>query len=69
MVTHQLNLAARYADTVLLLADGRPAAAGAPGDVLTRETVERVFSWPVTMQLLDGRPQMVPLRQPKEPLA
>lgn len=69
MITHQLNLAARYADTVLLLVDGRPAAVGAPGDVLTRETVERVFSWPVTMQLLDGRPQMVPLRQPKEPLA
>ena len=69
MITHELNLAARYADTVLLLADGRPVASGAPGDVLTRETVERVFSWPVTMQSLDGRPQMVPLRQPKEPLA
>ncbi|HXM39168.1 MAG TPA: ABC transporter ATP-binding protein [Gemmatimonadales bacterium] len=69
MITHQLNLAARYADTVLLLSDGRPAAAGPPGDVLTRETVERVFAWPVTMQSLDGRPQMVPLRQPKEPLA
>jgi len=69
MITHQLNLAARYADTVLLLSDGRPAAAGVPGDVLTRETVERVFAWPVTMQSLDGRPQMVPLRQPKEPPA
>jgi iron complex transport system ATP-binding protein len=65
-ITHALNLAARYADTVLLLADGRPAAAGAPADVLTRETVERVFSWPVMMQMLDGRPQMVPLRQSKE---
>ena len=69
MITHQLNLAARYADTVLLLSDGRPVAAGAPADVLTRETVERVFTWPVTMQSVDGRPQMVPLRQPKEPLA
>jgi iron complex transport system ATP-binding protein len=66
MITHDLNLAARYADRVLLLADGRPAAAGAPADVLTRETVERVFSWPVMMQTLDGRPQMVPLRQSKE---
>jgi iron complex transport system ATP-binding protein len=67
MITHHVNLAARYADSVLLLVDGRPAAAGAPADVLTRETVERVFSWPVAIQVLDGRPQMIPLRQPKEP--
>jgi iron complex transport system ATP-binding protein len=69
MITHELNLAARYADTVLLLSEGRPAASGPPADVLTRETVERVFSWPVAMQSLDGRPQMVPLRQSKEPRA
>ncbi len=67
MITHHVNLAARYADAVLLLAEGRPAAAGVPADVLTRETVERVFSWPVAIQVLDGRPQMIPLRQPKEP--
>jgi iron complex transport system ATP-binding protein len=64
LITHHVNLAARYADTVLLLAAGAPAAVGAPGDVLTKETVERVFSWPVTIQLLDGRPQMIPLRRP-----
>jgi iron complex transport system ATP-binding protein len=67
MITHHVNLAARYADAVLLLAHGRPAAAGAPAEVLTRETVEPVFSWPVAIQVLDGRPQMIPLRQPKEP--
>lgn len=67
MITHHVNLAARYADAILLLAEGRPAAAGAPAEVLTRETVERVFSWPVAIQALDGRPQMIPLRQPKEP--
>lgn len=66
MITHQLNLAARYADAVLLLEHGRMAASGAPQDVLTRETVERVFSWPVIMQSLDGRPQMIPVRPSKE---
>jgi iron complex transport system ATP-binding protein len=65
MITHHVNLAARYADSVLLLADGRPAAVGAPADVLTRETVERVFSWPVRIQFLDDRPQMIPLRRPQ----
>ena len=66
MITHQLNLAARFADTVLLLDEGRPAAAGAPAEVLTREIVERVFAWPVAMESVDGRPQMIPLRQSKE---
>src|SRR5713101_4765221 len=66
MITHDLNLAARFADSLLLLEGGRPVAAGAPNDVLTQETVEKVFSWPVAMQTVDGRPQMVPLRQPKE---
>jgi len=66
MITHDLNLAARFADSLLLLSEGRTVASGAPADVLTQETVQAVFSWPVMMQTIDGRPQMVPLRQPKE---
>ncbi|HEY6852692.1 MAG TPA: Fe(3+) dicitrate ABC transporter ATP-binding protein FecE, partial [Gemmatimonadales bacterium] len=64
VITHQVNLAARFADRVLLLADGRAVGQGAPADVLTRETVERVFRWPVAIEPFDGRPQMIPLRQP-----
>jgi len=68
MITHDLNLAARFADSLLLLEGrgGRPIASGPPVDVLTQQTVETVFSWPVRMQTVDGRPQMIPLRQPKE---
>jgi len=66
MITHDLNLAARFADSLLLLESGRPVASGAPADVLTQETVQAVFSWPVSMQTIDGRPQMIPLRQSKE---
>src|SRR5437660_6341365 len=66
MITHDLNLAARFADSLLLLSEGRTVASGAPADVLTQETVQAVFSWPVMMQTIDGRPQMIPLRQPKE---
>ena len=63
MITHDLNLAARFADWVLLLSGGRPVALGRPADVLTQENVETVFSWPVAMQTFDDRPQMIPLRQ------
>ena len=66
MITHDLNLAARFADSLLLLEGGRPIASGAPADVLTQQIVEAVFSWPVAMQTIDGRPQMIPLRKPKE---
>jgi iron complex transport system ATP-binding protein len=66
MITHDLNLAARFADSLLLLEGGRPVASGAPAAVLTQEIVETVFSWPVAMQTVDGRPQMIPLRQSKE---
>lgn len=63
VITHHVNLAARFADRVLLLSRGTPAGAGRPGDVLTRETMERVFDWPVAIQSFDGRPQMIPLRR------
>jgi iron complex transport system ATP-binding protein len=66
MITHHVNLAARFADRVLLLADGRTAGRGAPLDVLARETVERVFAWPVTIASFDGRPQMIPLRKQED---
>ncbi|MEU4508174.1 ABC transporter ATP-binding protein [Nonomuraea wenchangensis] len=40
---HDLNLAAQYCDQLLLLHEGRLVAAGPPGQVLTEETVERVY--------------------------
>jgi iron complex transport system ATP-binding protein len=43
MVSHDLNLAARYCDKLLLLQKGRVIAAGKVQDVLTRENMEKVF--------------------------
>jgi iron complex transport system ATP-binding protein len=42
-VLHDLNLAAAYADKVVLLQDGRVAADGSPWDVLTQDLIERVY--------------------------
>ncbi|WP_430505151.1 heme ABC transporter ATP-binding protein [Haloparvum sp. PAK95] len=40
---HDLNLAARYCDELVLLADGEVRAAGPPTDVLTAETLRDAF--------------------------
>lgn len=63
LVTHHLNLAARYGARLLLLAGGRVVAHGTPGEVLRQETVGAVFGWPVAVTTwCDGSPQVVPLR-------
>jgi iron complex transport system ATP-binding protein len=49
LVTHNLGIAARYADQVVLLNEGRLAAAGPTGDVLTAARIEQVFGWPVDL--------------------
>lgn len=63
VVTHQLNIAARYADRIVLLDRGRVAAEGLPSQVLERRTLAAVFGWPVAVTTWhDGSPQVVPLR-------
>jgi ABC-type cobalamin/Fe3+-siderophores transport system ATPase subunit len=63
LVTHHLNLAARYADRVLLLHAGAAVAEGPPISVLSSERVTRVFEWPVSITTwCDGSPQVVPLK-------
>lgn len=64
MVTHDVNLAARFADRIVLLADGALAATGTPGEVLRRDVAERVFGWPLAIETFDGRPQLIPIRRP-----
>ncbi|NLJ55978.1 MAG: ABC transporter ATP-binding protein [Firmicutes bacterium] len=43
IVIHDLNLAARFADQILMLKEGRVYAAGLPGDVLTPENIKAVY--------------------------
>ncbi len=43
VVTHDLGLAARFADTVLVLSEGRLVAQGAPADALSERIMADVF--------------------------
>lgn len=61
-ITHHLNIAARAADRMVLLDQGRVAADGAPAEVLNAALLSRVFQWPVAITpWRDGAPQVVPL--------
>jgi iron complex transport system ATP-binding protein len=63
VVTHQLNLAARFADRILLLSEGQVMASGSPEEVMQATLLSRVFRWPVSVGVSpEGRPQIVPLR-------
>jgi iron complex transport system ATP-binding protein len=43
VVTHDLGLAARFADTMLVLSDGRLVSQGAPAEALSEEVMANVF--------------------------
>jgi iron complex transport system ATP-binding protein len=62
MVLHDLNLAARYADELVAVRDGRVHALGAPSDVITAELVRDVFGLESTVipDPLTGKPLVLP---------
>jgi iron complex transport system ATP-binding protein len=67
VITHHLNLAARFSHRILLLDAGSVVATGTPAEVLTRDTLSRVFQWPLAVtSWWDGSPQVVPLRASDE---
>jgi iron complex transport system ATP-binding protein len=63
MVLHDLNLAARYADHLVALKDGRVVAEGRPDEVVTEERVREVFGLEsrVIPDPVAGTPLVVPV--------
>ena len=67
LVSHQLNLVARFAHTIVLLDHGRVVAAGSPDEVMRAQLLEQVYDWPlvITRDPAVGAPSLVPLRRRK----
>jgi iron complex transport system ATP-binding protein len=65
LVSHQLNLVARFAARIVLLHRGRVVAAGPPADVMRGDVLEPVYEWPlvVSRDPAIGAPVLVPLRR------
>jgi len=64
LVSHQLNLVARFAQHIVLLHRGLVAVAGTPAEVMQGPVLERVYEWPlvVSRDPAVGAPALVPLR-------
>lgn len=65
LVSHQLNLVARFASRIVLLEHGAVAADGTADVVMRGEILERVYDWPlvVTRDPAVGAPSLLPLRR------
>jgi iron complex transport system ATP-binding protein len=63
LVLHELNLAARYADHLVAMREGRVVAAGPPGKVVTEQLVRDVFAMDcqVVPDPVAGTPMVVPI--------
>jgi iron complex transport system ATP-binding protein len=59
---HDLNLALRYCDNVVLMRDGRVDAQGAPQDVFTQDRLQRIFGLDVSLVAHQGHRLVYPLR-------
>ncbi|WP_298750122.1 ABC transporter ATP-binding protein [uncultured Serinicoccus sp.] len=67
---HDLGMAARYADRLLLLERGAPVALGTPDDVLEDSLLSRVYHHPVRVHRLDGHLVVLPqARAPHTPVS
>jgi iron complex transport system ATP-binding protein len=56
---HDLSLAARFCDSVLMLEAGTTVACGPPGDVFTADKLARTYGVDATLTKVDGVPVVV----------
>ncbi|MCK3770712.1 ABC transporter ATP-binding protein [Microbacterium aerolatum] len=63
MVLHDLNLAIRYADTLLAVKNGRVHAVGVPEEIVSPILIEEVFGMAnqITTDPVSGKPMVTPI--------
>jgi iron complex transport system ATP-binding protein len=71
LVTHHIELAARFANRLLLLSEGAVAAEGSAREVLTERTLTEVYGWQIVVRddPVTGCLSIIPTSAPSEPHA
>lgn len=63
MAVHDLNLASRYSDSIIMMQQGKIVAVGSPASVLTSENIAEVYGVEARISTHAEVPYVVPLRQ------
>ncbi|WP_373839965.1 ABC transporter ATP-binding protein [Methanospirillum sp.] len=63
MAVHDLNIASRFSDLIILMEKGSIHAAGKPCDVLTSENIAEVYGVKADVHCHDGVPIIIPYQQ------
>jgi iron complex transport system ATP-binding protein len=66
MAIHDLNLASRYADKVIMMKSGRIFRTGDPRSVLTPENILSVYGIESVVKHESGKPYIVPIRHRRQ---
>lgn len=56
MISHDINLASRYSDSIVLMSEGSIYAAGRPSEVVTADNIKAVYGVDSEIALRGGRP-------------
>lgn len=66
VVMHELNLAIRYADHLIVMRSGEVEAVGSPDDIVTEDLVERTFGLPcrIVQDPETAKPMIIPRARP-----
>jgi len=59
MISHDLNIAAKYSDNIIMMHEGSIYAVGRPADVITEENIRTVYDVESEIILRNGRPMMI----------
>lgn len=59
MISHDINITAKFADKIMMLHDGGIYAYGTPGEVLTKENLRIVYGVNVDVVDVGGRPHII----------
>ncbi len=59
VISHDLNIASRFSDRMIMLSKGEIVADGAPEEVITSERIEDVYGVKTEVVNVDGRPYVI----------
>ena len=59
MISHDINIAAKYADEIIMMHDGSIYVTGTPQEVITEENMETVYGVKTEIIDDDGRPHVI----------